>query len=373
MKLPASVLHGAGAFSLPGPILSVTAFGQGLIHHSYLVEAGETTTPYRYVLQEINTHIFPDPAALMENIERVLDHLGGAAKPGQQMLRWVPTHRGASWMEQGGQVWRMFQFVEGTKAISGCPTRRQAEQIGCAFGTFLDTMRTFPHETLHRVIPGYRDTSQYLDAFDRAVREDRLERTRAVHRDISGFASRTGDALFLQTLVVDNRIPQRAIHGDTKLDNALLHAQTDRAVCVVDLDTVMSGVLLHDLADSLRELLLRAAPLPSPIPPLQAMLVAALLAGFLGSLSRPLSLHEAESVVRATLSICLELGVRFLTDYLQGGITFRVSTPRETLDRARQHLLLATSIEANCAQLEEIVEQVLHANPASESPHNAGA
>lgn len=352
---PLVATDAAERFTLPGPIESMAPLGHGLIHRSYLLSTSVKTAQQRYVLQEINTRVFPDPEALMENVACVLDHLARTAGPGQRVLQSLSTHDGASWIAEGGRVWRMFAFLENTKAIIGPPTVEQASQIGRAFGGFLDQMRTFPIGQLRPVIAGYRDTAQYLEALNHAVRTDPLNRAREMRREVSAVQARTDEAMFLHQRITRGALPQRAVHGDAKLDNVLLDQRTDQAVCVIDLDTVMPGSLLHDLADCLRELLVRVSPSDVFLASSQAARIEALVGGFVHSLSVPPTSEEIDGIVRATLSITLELAIRFATDYLLGGLTFRAASPQTTADRARQHLRLAQQIEAHQSALEEIV------------------
>ncbi len=366
MNERAAVRRAAALFRIPHPVHSVQTYGHGLIHRTFVVQSGAHPHAERFLLQEINRRVFPNPGALMENVDLVLAHLRRrAAFRERDDLRGLPhlirTQEGGLYLEHHDRSWRMVTFLENTVSIHGPPTIFQSEQIGWTFGQVLEDLRSLPVESLHLLVPHYRDTQRYLSSLALAVAEDRWCRRAGAQDEIRFFRSRSEDALFLQDLWARGDVPERAIHGDTKLDNVLLDSCTSRAVCVVDLDTVSAGLLLHDLSDALRELLLRSVVLHRMLRSETETVFKAFLSGFLAPLSIPLSPIEHRSVVAALSSMALELGVRFLTDYLCGDVYFQSIDRQENLRRARQQCVLVRWLDKNDREIRSWVDRAVGA------------
>jgi Ser/Thr protein kinase RdoA (MazF antagonist) len=357
----------AALFTIPHPVQSVKAYGHGLIHRTFVVQTGPHPHARRFLLQEINKRVFPDPQALMENVNRVLSHLRSqaASREGDDPRGppdLVQTRDGGLYLERNGRAWRMMKFLENTVSVHGAPTGFQSQQIGWAFGQVLEDLSDLPVESLHPLVPDYRNTQRHLSILEAAAAEDRWGRRASAQDEVRFFCSRSEEALFLQDLWRRGDLPVRAVHGDTKLDNVLLDDFTDRAVCVVDLDTVSAGLLLHDLSDALRELLLRTAVVNPAACSEAEIPLEAFLSGFLGPLSVPLSSLEEKSLVTAVVSMALELGIRFLGDYLCGDVYFQLGRgAQQSLRRARQHRILVQWVDKNQQTLRRRVDRCVRA------------
>lgn len=356
------VWRAAEAFQLPGAVISIESHGEGLIHDTFVVSTGARGNHERFILQRINQQVFTEPEDLMGNIERVVLHLQMRAiqsgrDPQRNVVSLIRTEAGKTWHESAGQAWRMVCYVEGTEAIDRAPTVEQAREIGEAFGSFLDDLSDFPLELLRTVLPGYRDTARYLASLWQVVKQDPLNRAQDAREEIAFIESRVDDAMRIQNLQRHRQVPKRVIHGDTKLNNVLLDAETGAGVCVIDLDTVMPGLLLHDIGDCVREALVGNPQHRESLGAHDCRIFEAVVAGFLAKLSAPPVKMEIASIVSGVKSITLELGARFLADFLSGDAYFKTSHSRENLQWAVRHFRLFRMIERCEGELQSIVQR----------------
>ena len=362
MNLLSQARRTSEVFQLPGVIALVEAHEEGLIHDTFVVSTSVHGNSERFILQRINQQVFSAPELLMQNMERVVSHLQQKATqsgrdPQREVVSLIRTDAGEAWHESAGQAWRMVRYAEGTEIINRAPSIEQAFEISRAFGAFLDDLSDFPMASLQTVLPGYRDTEKYLAALWDAVKKDPLDHAVNAREEISFIESRVDDALRLQDLQRGGEIPLRVVHGDTKLNNVLLDAETGSGVCVIDLDTVMPGLLLHDVGDCVREALAGNLQHQASLTAHDHQIFEAIVSGFLSRLSSPPASLEIANIVAAVKSITLELGARFLADYLSGIGYFKTAHPRENLQRARQQIQLLAMIERGEGGLQSIVQR----------------
>jgi len=350
------------AFQLPGAITRVEAHGEGLIHDTFVVSTGSHGSHERFILQRINQQVFTNPDALMQNIERVVSHLQMRAiqsgrDPLRNVISLIRTDAGKTCYESDGQSWRMVRFVEGATIIERAPSAEQAHQIGLTFGRFLDDLSDFPLESLQMVLPGYRDTERYLASLWQVVKRDPFHRAVDAREEIAFVESRIDDAMRIQSLQRRGEIPKRVIHGDTKLNNVLLDTETGAGICVIDLDTVMPGLLLHDIGDCVREALAGTPQRRRAFREDDLGIFEAVVAGFCSGLSTPPAAVEIANIVAGVKSITLELGARFLADYVEGDAYFKTAHSEENLHRAQRQIHLLRMIERSEGELQSIVQR----------------
>lgn len=362
MNLLDQAWRASEVFQLPGPIFGIEAHGEGLIHDTFAVSTGAQGNHGRFILQRINRRLFTQPEVLMQNIERVVSHLQTKAiqsgrDPQRSVVSLIRTTTGKTWHESAGHAWRMVRYVDGTEIIDRASSVEQAHQIGRAFGRFLDDLADFPQESLRTVLPGYRDTERYLAALWEAVEKDPLDRAANARDEIALVRARVDDAMRLQDLQRGGEIPLRVIHGDTKMNNVLLDSETGAGMCVIDLDTVMPGLLLHDIGDCIREALLGNSQHEDTLDAHDCRIFEAIVEGFLSTLSAPPAALEVASIVAGVKSIVLELGARFLADFLLGDAYFKTAHSEENLQRTRQHFQLLRMIEGCEGELQSIVQR----------------
>lgn len=338
----------AAAFALPGPPAEPAPFGRGHINATYRVEAGGRA----FLLQRINPEIFPDPEGLMANLERVTAHLRGRlaaegfADPHRRGLTLVPSREGRTWVrDEDGALWRCLVFIEGTRSLARAEHASQAEEAAFAYGSFLRRLEDLPAPPLRETIPHFHDGRRRLEAFQRALATDPLNRAAEARPEIAALQEGAGQAALLQDLREGGALPLRPTHQDTKLDNVLLDERTGEALCVVDLDTVMPGLALGDFADLARSACAAAAE-DDAQPRVEVELFAALVRGFARGLGAGFSPLERELLVPATLAFARVLALRFLTDHLEGDRYFRIHRPGQNLDRAKAQIALLKALRA---------------------------
>lgn len=349
-------------FALDGRIVDVTPTGDGHIHTSYVVTT-DADSP-GYLLQRLNTTVFPNTASVTGNIDRVARHqrrraIAEGIDPRRHVLTIVPTRRGdlVATDEDGG-VWRAYVRIGRATAHSEIRSARQAEEIGRGFGRFLRWMSDFPVEDLEPVLPRLHDVGHHLAAFDTAVRGDRMGRATDAAAERAFIESRREPVAEWADLLAAGRLPRRTIHGDTKLNNVLLDDDDGHAMCVIDLDTVMAGTMLHDIGDCLRSALGGDAASMSGASSSAWDVVRSLWSGYLDEASGLITAEECERVAEAARMETLCVGIRFLTDHLDGDRYFRTTAAGENLVRSRRHLDVVRRIEAERRRMTDIVLDV---------------
>lgn len=337
----------AAAFGLPGRLLHCEPLKRGHIHDTFVASLERGGASARYVLQRLNTNVFRDPAAVMENLLRVTEHQrralerAGAADADRRALRVVRARDGRPWFEdEAGLCWRCLPFLEHTVSHERPAHPGQALAAARAFGGFAASLRDLPPPPLRVTLPHFHDLAARRAAFEAAVLEDAAGRARAVAREIDAAAARLAQ---IGAAADESALPRRAVHNDCKLNNLLFDAASDEALCVVDLDTVMEGSLVHDFGELVRT---ATCDRPEDEPDPAAMRVDlalhdALARGYLEGARELLGADELAALPLAGARMALENSVRFLTDYLQGDVYFRIHHPSQNLDRHRSQLHLA--------------------------------
>lgn len=349
----------AGLFAIPGHFLGARPHGRGHINDTFAVSFHREGKVVRYIFQRINSHVFKDPVKLMDNILRVTRHGGKTRQKGKQCLSLRATRDGQCLaVDDEGACWRVYDFVEQTICREKAASAEEAFQVGQGFGRFQQALCDLTGPRLHEVIPDFHNTPERYRALAKAVRLDPLGRARQCQREIDFALEREQDAGLLAKLAAEGSLPERICHNDTKINNLLLDASSGHWVCVIDLDTVMPGLVHYDFGDMVRTATFAAGEDESD-PDLNRIhldMFEALLQGYLEAAGSFLTPLEKELLPMGGRIITLETGVRFLTDYLLGDIYFKTSVPEHNLARCRNQLQRVRSIEAN---YEAMIEQTL--------------
>jgi aminoglycoside phosphotransferase (APT) family kinase protein len=351
-------------FAVEGRPAGLAPHRGGLINHSWLatVDAGERRQ--RFLLQQINRRVFRRPEHVVENMARVTRHLAeriaGEGQPHdeQRVLSLVPTHEGTSHhVDAHGETWRLEPWIEGTRSLERAATEEQAFGTARAFGRYLLELHDLPPPRLHETIPGFHDSPARLVAFERAVGADPLGRAAGCREEILALLRRRALAQVLAERVARGEIPERPVHNDAKIANLLFGAASGEALCVVDLDTTMPGLALHDFGDLARSTVSDSA---EDDPDLSHVLArptffAAIAEGFVEGAGLTLTALERSLLPTAAAVIVYEQALRFLTDHLEGDGYYRTERPGHNLDRARTQLRLLESLESAEATLRAAV------------------
>ena len=351
-------LHAAilGQFQLDAQTVSCDRYGCGHINETYLVV---TASGHRYILQKINHRVFRDVAGLMENVAAVTEYLRGQASDPRAVMRLVKTSENAAYLEYEGEFWRVYDFVEDSICLQQAETPEDFYESAVAFGSFQQQLKDFPAATLHETIPNFHNTADRYRIFKEAVAADKAGRVKDVQAEIDFALAREAEAGTLVRLLAEGKLPLRVTHNDTKLNNVMLDAQTRKALCVIDLDTVMPGLSLYDFGDSIRFGAASAEEDEQDLSKVEMRLdlFETYTKGFLGACPGLTEL-ERELLPLGAKLMTLECGVRFLTDYLDGDHYFAIHRPGQNLDRARTQFKLVADMEAKWSQMHNIVQEV---------------
>lgn len=340
----------------PGP-MHCTEFGDGLINETFLVARPTAGGAQRRVLQRINPTVLPDLERVMANIVQVTGHLQAVARRRhpddwqRRVLRLVPALDGGwYWRDQDGHGWRCYHYIAETRVYRRAEGVAQARAAARAFGAFLSDLQDLPIDRIGSTIPGLHDTPARLAALRAAADLDDLGRAGEVRAELHALLERRATAEQLSRA----RLPIRVVHNDTKLNNVLFDRRTDQPLCVVDLDTVMPGLALHDFGDLVRSAAASGLEDAARVS-FRLDLFEALVAGYLVGAGEILTDVERALLAVAPRVITLELAARFLTDYLQGDRYFKTSRPGQNLDRCRAQLGLLEDMERQRTGMERAV------------------
>lgn len=301
----------------------------------------------------------------MKNVERVTRHINSRVLRlkkdlGGQTLTLFPAREGGSWIEdEDGAVWRCYNHIEGCVTYDIIENPRQACQAARAFGAFQDLVSDLDPSSIIETIPDFHDTRKRFAALMAAAATDPLGRNNSVLEELEFIRQREPLAGCLLDLADAGEIPRRITHNDTKINNVMIDAATDEAVCVIDLDTVMPGLALYDFGDLVRSATNPAAEDETDLTKVRMRMpiFEALVEGYLSSAAGFLNEAEAAHLVQAAKVITLELAMRFLTDHLLGDVYFKTRRPNQNLDRCRTQLKLLEHIGNNERAMEAFVRK----------------
>ncbi len=341
-------------FHIYGDLLHAEPCKIGHINETYIATYNQGGIQVRYVLQKINTNVFRDPDALMNNFMRVTTHQRrkvaehGARDASRRTLTVIPTKSGGYYhRNKDGECWRTLVFVEGVRTFEAVESAAQAYEAGKAFGDFQSLLVDLPGKRLAETIPNFHNTRKRFEALQKAIAADHANRAKEAKQEIEFALQQEKIVDVILNALAKKKIPERVTHNDTKFNNVMLDVVTGKAMCVVDLDTVMPGCALYDFGDMVRtttsptledELDLAKVRMQMPM-------FKALARGYLEMAGPFLTKNERALIAFAGKLITFTIGIRFLTDFLSGDLYFRVHRPAHNLDRARTQFKLVESIQ----------------------------
>ena len=356
------ILSLAPRFAIDGAPESAEEIVTGNINTTWRVACRGKDGLRRYILQKINTYVFKDPDAVMRNICAVTGHIAAAFESrgvdcARRVLRVIPLKDGRQYLSDGEMgCWRMYGNIEDAYTVDQSDSPAQFAQAGRAFGEFARMLDDFPTEQLAETIPDFHDTVKRYGTFLQAVKDDKAGRAASVREEIEFFTSRQADLGAIMNALHSGEIPLRVTHNDTKINNVMIDRATGEALCVIDFDTVMPGSCLFDYGDAIRSGASTAAEDERDLSlvKMDPDLFRAFTEGYLSQMKDKLTPREKELLPLSVKIIACELAMRFLTDYLDGDLYFRIRTPDHNLVRARNQIALARDIEAKADQMAEI-------------------
>ena len=349
------------SFAVEGRAARCDRYGSGHINATW---RAETQCGHAYILQRINDHIFCDVPALMANISAVTGHLRAKGLGARQVLTLVPTKNGDICLHiaegENAGWYRMYEFITDSICLDQVETIEDFRQSAIGFGGFQRDLADFDASGLTETIPMFHDTQNRFRQLHAAIDADPCNRAAGVRREIDFALSREAQAGEMLAMCRRGDLPLRVTHNDTKLNNVMLDAKTRRALCVIDLDTVMPGLAGNDFGDSIRFGASTGAEDERDLEKisLNLDLFRIYAEGFLSACGAQLCRAEIETLPMAARLMTLECGIRFLTDHIQGDTYFRIHRENHNLDRTRTQLKLVADMEAKMDAMARIVSGV---------------
>jgi len=352
-------------FQIDGRLRDVRPYGTGHINRTYCSTFETPAGRRRFVHQQINTRIFRQPDKLMENIRRVTEHLQAKVRaeggdPAREALTLVPARDGGVvWRDPAGEVWRTYRFIEGARTYDVVEQEDHVRAAGAAFARFQRRLADLPGPRLHETIAHFGDTRARFEQFEAALAADAAGRAAEARADVDFALARRHTAPVLMELLESGRVPERITHYDTKFNNVMIDDATGEGVCVIDLDTVMPGVILYDFGDAVRQTANPAAEDEGDLAKVRLNLgrFELLTRGYLGGAREFLTDVEVDHLAFAARLITFTIGLRFLTDHLSGDVYFRVHRAGHNLDRCRTQFHLVRQMEERADEIDAIINR----------------
>ncbi len=351
-----NIEQAAYAFRTEGQPVSCVDYGHGHINRTLKIT---TDTGREYVLQRINKYVFKDPVKVMANASAVTGFLHSRSNRPDSALRFIPTLQGLYYhRDQEGEFWRMTDFLGGF-CLDAPESDADFYESALAFGQFQELLSDFPADTLYETIPEFHNTIDRYRQLKDSIQADNMGRKASVQKEIDFSLSLEELGGTLQRMRENGELPLRVTHNDTKLNNVLLDKTTRKSLCVLDLDTVMPGLSVYDFGDSIR---FGAATAAEDEPDTSKMkldlhLFQVYTKGYLEA-APSLTDKEVEMLPMGALIMTLEVGIRFLKDYLDGDIYFKTAYPEHNLIRARTQLALVADMQEKWNEMNRIVQEV---------------
>ncbi len=348
-------------------IVSVTPYGGGLINNTYLVEFEDT----KYILQRINENVFHSPIGVMHNIDLITNYIRKqeiyeGKNYRNSTLTVIKTKYDENFAIVKDEYWRCYTCIDGV-TYDNTEDPKIFYEAGAAIGRFHKLLDGFHTRLVSDNIKNFHNTPARFEDFTNAVKLDLAGRVEECTDLINFVNERSSTMGTIVNALETKKIPRRVVHNDTKLNNIMFDKTGTKALCMIDLDTVMKGSLVYDFGDALR---LGASTAKEDETDLSKVninfeLIEAFTEGFLKNIKGLITKEEISLLMTGYYTITLELGMRFLTDYINGDKYFELNQdqkkrrPNINLERARNQLKLVSIIEQNMKELEQIVVKTL--------------
>ncbi|MFB2739462.1 phosphotransferase enzyme family protein [Umezakia ovalisporum] len=366
----------AEQFTSQGKVTGIQSLGNGNINDTFLVTVDAPGSKH-FVLQRINTQVFRQPQLVMQNMRTLTDHICHRLQRTPINGRWefprvLLTHDTQDlWEDDNGGCWRAMSFVENAQSFDTLLDNSQAQQVGYALGMFHNLISDLPSVKLADTLPGFHITPLYLQNYEKVVAKANWRSSPEVNycfkfvSDTYGGQLRSKFANILEDAKATGKLPLRLMHGDPKINNVLFDTENQKAVSVIDLDTVKPGLVHYDIGDCLRS---GCNPAGEETEQWETVyfdtdLCQGILEGYLNVAQGFFIENDYHYIYAAIRLIAFELGVRFFTDYLAGNVYFKIQHPEHNLARALVQFKLTESIESQETKICQIIEKSREPKP----------
>ncbi len=348
--------HIVNQFELSGEFVSSKPFGNGHINDTYLIEFDENGITSNYILQRINDFVFKQPEHVAYNIEKVLTHL---KEKGIDVLRTYSSNEKSYVIDAENSYWRLYNFISHSKSVEVLEHQSQAFEAAKSYAQFQRNLLDLNPLDFYETIPDFHNLEYRFRQFEKALKEDVLGRAERVKSEIDFVIARASISTQVKELFNAQKIPHRITHNDTKLNNVLLDDKSGKGVCVIDLDTVMPGSVLFDFGDMIRTF---TSPVAEDEKDTQKVVLRVeifeeICRGYLSVLANDLTRSEKDNLVLGAKYMILMIGLRFLTDYLQGDTYYKTKYADHNLVRANNQFALLSDLEIKEEELNRILKK----------------
>lgn len=353
-------------YDFPGEYTGYYCIHNGHINNTYVLEFDHDGEYKAYLLQQINTYVFTDPDKLMENVVGVTEYLHNiivenGGDPERETLNVIKTKDAMPYfVSKDNRYWRCYNFITDAYTCQAIENPIVFYNSAVAFGNFQRLLADYPADSLHETIPNFHNTvSRYNDLME-AVKKNAAGRLDSVQKEVKFAQEHEGDTHVVVDLIAEGKLPMRVTHNDTKLNNIMFDNNTDKGICVIDLDTVMPGSSLYDFGDSIRFGANHAAEDEKDLSLvyLDLNLFEQYCRGYLESAGKSLTETEIEYLPFSAKLMTFECGMRFLEDYLNGDTYFKIAYTEHNLDRCHTQFALVADIERKFDEMKAIVSRI---------------
>lgn len=351
-------------FDTSGNVVDITPFGEGHINSTFKVSVNDNGKSVIYILQKINTSLFPDVDKLMSNIKLVTDFirdkvLSRGGDVNKECLTLIPSKNNLNYfIDDDGCAYRVYNYIKG-KTFQTVENPDQFYQSAVAFGNFASLLSSFDANLLFDILPNFHDTSLRFDAFIDSVKNDKCNRAKFVKKEIDFVTDRKNYCDKIVSLLKSGKMPTRVTHNDTKLNNVMFDSDGKKCIAVIDLDTIMKGSICYDFGDSIRfgcnhsledEIDLNKVNFDLDLFDIYTK-------GYLTAIGDGITQIEKDNLAFSSILMTYECGMRFLKDYLDGDIYFHIKRENQNLDRARTQFKLVSDMEKVFSSMKDIINK----------------
>ncbi|MCL2521731.1 MAG: aminoglycoside phosphotransferase family protein [Erysipelotrichales bacterium] len=354
-------------FNIKGKFISCVNFGLGDINLSYEVIFNENGTPKKYLLQRINHKVFRNIEGLINNISLVTEYLKNkileeGGNPTRETLTLIKTKNGQNFYydEEVKKYFRLYLFIEEAITFEKTDDLAVLKEAGRAISHFVEQLADFDNSQLISVIPNLHNSVRHYENLFDSLKKDNFYRSKLIEQEVAFVKERESELHVIKNLIANQKIPLRVTHNDTKLNNILFESKNKKAICIIDLDTIMPGTVLFDYGDAIRYAASTSLEDEKDLSKVKLDIkkFEAFTEGYLTAGPLVLNQTELDYLVFAAKIVTLECGIRFLTDFLNGDVYFKTSRAQQNLDRARTQFKLVEEMEKHYETLLTIVQKI---------------
>lgn len=336
-------------------LLEFRQFGNGHINSTFFVrndKGGE------FILQRINSSIFKEVDALMNNIKIVTDFL---RERNIETIKVVESVENKNYFQDGDKYYRMYQFIPQTMTFESTEGDDMVENAATAFAWFHRCLNELDGSVLTETIKNFHNTKVRYQDFIKAVEDDKAHRVLFTKNEIDDIKKFEDYYPMIVDAIEAGEVKLHVTHNDPKINNALFDVNTKKFRSIIDLDTVMPGSVLYDFGDALRSLFTSSN---EDNPDYEKVVVDTHIyevytRAYLEVMKDFLTPKELELLPYAPFILAMELAMRFLGDYFNGDVYFATKRPKHNLDRARTQINLGQSIMKKMPELKKITEDII--------------